>query len=217
MALVTVTDFIREILSYQKLNGRFHVLKNFINEQCIHQDETTKEIAGNKLIRRDANGTAKVAAPVEADDIARKAEVDAVGERVGVIEKSFQANAFLGGTDDMVLETGAGIQIALGLFPLSLPAGKSLKLKRVNYNIFAQNTNYSANLSGRFGVGINSNNVWQSDNNKADVLLDALLFTNNDDSPTVINVALQLIFGTSGHDGVTVATYSGGVVTLSIE
>ena len=80
MALVTVTDFIREILSYQKLNGRFHVLKNFINEQCVHQDETTKEIAGNKLIRRAASGTAKVAAPVEADDIARKAEVDAVAD-----------------------------------------------------------------------------------------------------------------------------------------
>jgi hypothetical protein len=87
MALVTVTDFIREILSYQKLNGRFHVLKNFINEQCVHQDETTKEIAGNKLIRRAANGTAKVAAPVASDDIARKAEVDARETPTGAQEK----------------------------------------------------------------------------------------------------------------------------------
>ena len=77
MALVTVTDFIREILTFQKLNGRFNVLKNFVNEQCVHQDEVAATVAGNKLIKRAANGTAKVAAPVASDDIARKAEVDA--------------------------------------------------------------------------------------------------------------------------------------------
>jgi len=82
MALVTVTDFIREILTFQKLNGRFNVLKNFVNEQCVHQDEVATDVVGNKLIKRAANGTAKVAAPVEEDDVARKAEVDAVKAEV---------------------------------------------------------------------------------------------------------------------------------------
>lgn len=40
--------------------------------------DATHEATPNALIRRAANGTAKVAAPVEEDDIARKAEVDAL-------------------------------------------------------------------------------------------------------------------------------------------
>ena len=100
MALVTVTDFIREILSYQKLNGRFNVLKNFINEQCVHQDETAKDIVGNNIIRRDANGRAKVAAPVEADDIARKAEVDELKDD---IEDGTVVAAFITPSDAVVL------------------------------------------------------------------------------------------------------------------
>lgn len=46
-------------------------------------DMFTPEIAGKKGIKRDERGRAKVAAPLEADDIARKAEVDTeASERV---------------------------------------------------------------------------------------------------------------------------------------
>ena len=48
----------------------------------------------NKAIKRDSQGRAKVAAPVEADDIARKAEIDAEAkartQSMSTLEQSFQ-------------------------------------------------------------------------------------------------------------------------------
>jgi hypothetical protein len=137
MALVTIADFIRETLTYQKLNSRFHVLKNFINEQCVHQDETAQEIAGNKIIRRAANGTAKVAAPVEDDDIARKAEVDAqvsslqskiIEGKVGALaHRRFQVSGCVGGTSAFSLQPGDTLDVHL-INP-GLGIGQQLVLK----------------------------------------------------------------------------------------
>jgi hypothetical protein len=55
MAVVTLVDFIRERLTYQKLNGRLNVLKNFINESCVHIDEIATTASPNKLLKLDTN------------------------------------------------------------------------------------------------------------------------------------------------------------------
>lgn len=73
----------------------------------------TSAAAANRIIMRDANGRAKVAAPSAADDIARKAEVDAVippGTRMVF----YQASAPTGWTkvvtvSDRVLRVTSGV------------------------------------------------------------------------------------------------------------
>jgi hypothetical protein len=51
--------------------------------------DATYKATPNTLIRRDANGRAKVAAPVEEDDIARKAEVDAHKAEIAIHRRIF--------------------------------------------------------------------------------------------------------------------------------
>ena len=83
MAL-TLDLFVRKRLTYQDLNNKIQIpIQNYINQKCVIRDEVSADIAANKIVRRDANGRAKVAAPVEADDIARKAEVDAAVNSLG--------------------------------------------------------------------------------------------------------------------------------------
>lgn len=69
------------------VNTRFNDISSSIKE---HTDSNNVHgaVSGaipGKIIIRDINGRAKVAAPVEADDIARKQEIDAVNSRVDLI------------------------------------------------------------------------------------------------------------------------------------
>lgn len=73
----------------------------------------TSAAAANRIIMRDANGRAKVAAPSAADDIARKAEVDAVIPS-GTRMVFYQASAPTGWTkvvtvSDRVLRVTSGV------------------------------------------------------------------------------------------------------------
>ena len=89
MAL-TLDLFVRKRLTYQDLNNKIQIpIQNYINQKCVIQDEVSAGIAANKIIRRDANGRAKVAAPVENDDIARLDTVKAVTlDSIGAASKT---------------------------------------------------------------------------------------------------------------------------------
>ena len=77
MAL-TLDLFVRKRLTYQDLNNKIQIpIQNYINQKCVIQDEVSADIAANKIVRRDAQGRVKFAAPEEPEHGARKAEVDA--------------------------------------------------------------------------------------------------------------------------------------------
>lgn len=83
MAL-TLDLFVRKRLTYQDLNNKIQIpIQNYINQKCVIQDEVSVDIAANKIVRRDAQGRVKFAAPEEPEHGARKAEVDAAVNSLG--------------------------------------------------------------------------------------------------------------------------------------
>src|SRR5690606_37953390 len=86
-------------------------------------DAATASPTANTIMRRDASGRAKVAAPSASDDIARKAEVDALDPSV-----RFQMSGCVGGSTNITLSS-SGVH-NLQVVSLAVPSGKSLILKR---------------------------------------------------------------------------------------
>lgn len=71
--------FVRKRLTYQDLNRKVQQpIQNYINQYLVHQSEVSTGAVGDKIIKRDALGRAKVSAPSANDDIARKDTVDTV-------------------------------------------------------------------------------------------------------------------------------------------
>lgn len=72
-----------DMANLTKHNDNYSAIKNELDAHDIHvaaqtAHGSTPAATANKIVQRDANGRAKVAAPSASDDIARKAEVDAV-------------------------------------------------------------------------------------------------------------------------------------------
>jgi len=80
----------------------------------------TSAAAANRIIQRDASGRAKVAAPAATDDIARKAEVDAINsDKIHSIQKNSKNNDslitdFPIGHSVMRLDTPLGFPVSAG-------------------------------------------------------------------------------------------------------
>lgn len=126
---------------------------------------------------RDANGTAKVAAPVAADDIARKAEVDYLRNR---IQSTIQVSINL----QYHGKLQAGAYTLLYTLPHKIPTGKTLYLERAVYNL-------RSSSSLRLEVGVHSFQTgyavrWGSSSEKGDDWLGYPIQINNPNADLVL-------------------------------
>src|SRR5690606_18447281 len=130
----------------------------------------------------DASGRAKVAAPSASDDIARKAEVDALDPSV-----RFQVSGCVGGSTNIPISSG-GVH-SLQVVSLAVPSGKSLILKRARFDMLA-------NLMLRIAIGfVDPSAIWTSESNRGDVALNVVLVSNE---VSLIPVWVQAFNPTAG-------------------
>lgn len=175
---LTLELFVRKRLTFQDLNNKIQKpIQDYINLNCVLQDEVSTDIAANKIIRRDANGRVKVAAPVAADDIARKAEVDYLRNR---IQSTIQVSINL----QYHGRLQAGAYTPLYTLPHKIPTGKTLYLERAVYNL-------RSSSSLRLEVGVHSLQTgyavrWVSSSEKGDDWLGYPIQINNPNADLVL-------------------------------
>lgn len=154
--------FVRKRLTFQDLNNKIQLpIQNYINEKCVIQDEVSEDIAAYKIVRRDAQGRVKFAAPGAPEHGARKAEVDDVRNYVkSIYHVSLPLGTHWGNTIEPRKRT------TIWHVPWKIPTGKTLYLDRAAYHF---NNSPHLRLHIRSYRSTPSQVLWSSPNASDDI------------------------------------------------